>query len=344
LGGYYGDLRNPGDAGQGWLAENFGVRFRFNAIDCLQGASDVIPPAASEQITKNVRGILMAASSTLAIVDPTKAKGLVYLKDTDPAHGWSGAIEGHNRGLYFGGRHEGPLVAISKRHGGKAAFIGDSSPIEDSSPKYRNELNGGLKRLHDGWNEPGNAATLCVNVVNWLASPEPYDHFDGTNGHPTGTVTPDPMAPVELDDPADGEPWRSWPPGYDPWNTDTFAPGSFGAPLPASGHGEDGGSGGGANTELTVSEALSLSAGSVATVVGIIQGELNDQYGLKLADSLSASQFLAVQLPKDKRQSFSPHLTPSVLGKEVRITAKRGRYTGVPGLREVKSIAIGGGK
>ncbi len=42
----------------------------------------------------------------------------------------------------MGGKAEGPYVAISKVGKGKAAFIGDSSLVEDSSPKYVREDNG----------------------------------------------------------------------------------------------------------------------------------------------------------------------------------------------------------
>jgi hypothetical protein len=70
LGGLYGDMRNPGDPSKGWLVENFGLRFRFNAINCLSGTTGVVAAGDAEGITQNVQPILMAAGSTLAIVDP----------------------------------------------------------------------------------------------------------------------------------------------------------------------------------------------------------------------------------------------------------------------------------
>lgn len=343
LGGLYGDMRNPGDASTGWLAENFGLRFRFNAIDCLAGASDVVPPTDSEQLTKNVGPVLMAASSTLAIVDPSKAKGIVYLGQSDRAKSWPNAVEGRQSGLYFGGRNEGPLVAISKPSRGKAAFIGDSSPIEDSTPKYRNEMGGGKKNLHNGWNDPGNAATLSVNIINWLATPEEYVGFNGMNGHTRGTATPNPMTPAENDDPDDGEPWGKRAHGYDPWNTDTFSPGSFGAPLPA-----EGSSGGGhpaaPEGDLTVLQALHVTDGEEIVVVGIVQGEINDKFGLKLATDLGGTEFLSVQLPASFRPDFNPILKPSIRGKKIRVTGTRGNYNGLPGVKQVSAIvAVGGG-
>lgn len=347
LGGFYGDQRNPGETTKGWLVENFGLRFRFNAIDCKDGASDVVAAADAEQLTAGVGPVLMAASSTLAIVNPAKAKGIVYLRESDRARGWSGAVEGGNRGLYFGGRKEGPLVAISKPGKGKAAFIGDSSPIEDSSPKYSNEMTGRKKTLHNGWNDAGNAAKLSVNIIDWLAKTEDYVGFNGANGHAAGTATPDPFALVEQSDPDDGQPWSQPQGGYDPWNTDTFAPGSYGAPLPLHSPGAGGGGGGvGGNVPpapagtLTVPQALQASDGKIVAVEGIIQGEWNDQYGLKLADSTESAMFLAVQVPTSLRAAFSPHLAPGVKGKKVRITGKRGAYTSRPGLREVTEIVF----
>lgn len=340
LGGNYGDLRNPGDATSGWLATNFGIRFRFNAIDCFRGASDIVAPEDTEQLTKDVRPILMAAGCTLAITDPVRAKGLVYLRPSDRAKSWSRAIEGEDEGLYFGARDEGPYAAISKPNAGKAAFIGDSSPIEDNTPKYLNELDGRKKKLHNGWNDPGNAAKLCLNIVNWLATPEAYIGFTPENSHTPGIATPEPLAAVELDDPADGQPWRELPGGYDPWNTDTFAPGSFGAKFPrhstaGSGTTPQGGSSG---NSLNVPQALGKPDGSVVTVEGVIIAEQNHEFGLRLSDSTTAPQFLSVQVPRDFRARFSPRLNSSAIGERVRITGKRGNYDRLPGIRDVSSI------
>ncbi|RCX12196.1 lamin tail-like protein [Anaerobacterium chartisolvens] len=223
MGGEYGDMRNPGSAYSGWLSQNFGLRFRFNAINCKSGVSDVRPSQEAEGITAGVGPILMAAGSTLAITDINKAKGIVYFSSSDSASKWNSAVDS---GLYFGGRAEGPYVAISKPSAGKAAFIGDSSPIEDATPKYKRESNGSSKSTYPGWTDPYNASLLSVNIVNWLATPESYVGFDGIN-HTKGIATPTPMADIEKNTPQ-AEPWAA--PGYDPWNTDTFAYGSYGAP------------------------------------------------------------------------------------------------------------------
>ncbi|GFZ34448.1 hypothetical protein CSC2_49740 [Clostridium zeae] len=238
MGGVYGDMRNPQSATSGWLAQNFGIRYRFNAIDCKNGVSGVKTSSYSEGITTGVSPILMAAGSTLAITDPSKAKGIVYFSSTDSPVKWSSAAD---TGLYFGGENEGPYVAISKPSAGKAAFIGDSSPIEDATPKYLREDTGKAKSTYPGWTDTGNAATLCTNIVNWLSNSESYIGFDGVS-HSKGTATPTPMADVEKTQ-TQAEPWTT--PSYDPWNTDNFANGSYGAPYSASGS-----SGGGTTTGL----------------------------------------------------------------------------------------------
>lgn len=230
LGGEYGDRRNPQSANLGWLSQNFGIRFRFNAIDCKSGVSDVRSASQTEGITQGVEPILMAGGATLSIVDGSKAKGLVYLSSSDNATKWSYAAD---TGLYFGGEAEGPYVAISKPSAGKAAFIGDSSPVEDNTPKYLRQSDGTAKKTWPGWNDTGHAATLSVNIVNWLATPESYVGFDGVS-HPAGTVTPNPMIDIEKAE-QQAEPWSNPSGGFDPWNTDTFAAGSFGAPNPSGG-------------------------------------------------------------------------------------------------------------
>jgi uncharacterized protein YjdB len=218
LSGVYGDMRNPQSAASGWLAQNFGIRYRFNAIDCKNGVSGIKSSSDSEGITNGVSPILMAAGSTLAVTDPSKAKGIVYFSSSDSPVKWSSAAD---TGLYFGGEAEGPYVAISKPSAGKAAFIGDSSPIEDTTPKYLREDSGKAKSTYTGWTDTGSAATLCINIVNWLSSQESYTGFDGVN-HTKGIATPTPMADIEKDQ-TQAEPWST--PSYDPWNTDGFANG-----------------------------------------------------------------------------------------------------------------------
>lgn len=231
IGGLYGDLRNPQSPNSGWLSENFGLRFRFNAINLLNGFSGIKPSDYSEGITEGVQPILMAAGSTLSIVDGNKAKGIVYLSSTDKPSKWGSAAD---TGLYFGGETEGAYVAISKPSRGKAAFIGDSSPIEDSTTKYKHEGTGANKSTHDGYNSSGNAKVLSINIINWLATSENYIGFDGIN-HSKGINTPNPMADIEKNE-TKAEPWAT--PNYNPWNTDTFAAGAYNAPIGTNASGD----------------------------------------------------------------------------------------------------------
>ena len=88
----------------------------------------------------------MHSGSTLAITNPNKAKGIIYMPEhLTHSQKWSHAVD---QGIYNGGGiNEGPYVAISKIGKGKAAFIGDSSLVEDRSPKYLREDNGKPKNV-----------------------------------------------------------------------------------------------------------------------------------------------------------------------------------------------------
>src|SRR5699024_645806 len=157
-----------------WLADNFGIRFRSNAIGDVTSGMTVVPADESFGITENVDNVAMHAGGTLAILDPNQAKGLVYLPEDPPA--WGPAVD---EGVYNGGgMDEGAFAAIAKRGKGKAAFIGDSSPVEDSTPKYLREDTGAAKKTYDGWEEADDAAFL-TQTIEWLAKQEDYTSFDG---------------------------------------------------------------------------------------------------------------------------------------------------------------------
>lgn len=342
--GEYGDLRNPGNS-EGWLAQNFGIRFRFNALDYKAGISGVSSPLSSEGITQDVQPILMAAGATLAITDPSKAKGLVYLSAQDNATAWKHAID---RGLYFGGRDEGPYVAIAKSGLGKAAFIGDSSPIEDASPKYRRQDSGSIKKTYPGWTDPGDAATLSINIINWLATQENYSAFDNNNGHVAGELTPNAKAPVEMDDPDNGNPWSNPSNGYNPWDTETFANGAFAARLSVNG---DGGSPTDPvdpvptdpSTVLSVTEALTITNGSSIQLIGTVTESVNGIYGLKLNDQQAPDDFIFVKLESQFRDEFSPQNNPSIIGETILVTGIKNDYMSQPGVRNVSAIEITSG-
>jgi len=218
-----------------WLARHFGVRFRYNAIGDVT-ANQIVPPDQAFGITKGVQTFAMHAGSTVAILDPQKAKGIVYLPRTNAK--WSHAVD---QGVYNGGGiPEGPMVAIAKAGKGKAAFIGDSSPVEDDTPKYRNEETGAPKKTHDGFHEQDDAV-LLVNLVNWLAKKESYTRLSEV----PGLKLDQPTRLYEWEQPAkstepEKEPWAPPADGYKWWDPSTFKPGSYGAsdsgkPSPPSG-------------------------------------------------------------------------------------------------------------
>jgi hypothetical protein len=335
--GEYGDLRNPGN-GQGWLAQNFGIRFRFNAVDYKAGVSDITAAVHAEGVTQGVGPILMAGGATLAITDASKAKGLVYLSAQDNATAWGHAVDA---GLYFGGRDEGPYVAIAKAGLGKAAFIGDSSPVEDATPKYRRQDSGSTKKTYPGWTDPGDAATLSVNIINWLAIPESYTTFDNNNGHTAGELTPNAKAATEMDDPDNGNPWSTPSNGYNPNDPSTFANGAYAARLSVSG---DGGSPVDPDptdpptTSLSVTEALTITNGTVLQLEGTVTEAVNGIYGLKLNDLQAADDFIFVKLGSQFRDEFNPQLNPAILQHKIRITGTRNDYMAQPGVRSVSEI------
>ncbi|MEJ6476304.1 DUF6359 domain-containing protein [Pseudoalteromonas piscicida] len=337
IGGEYGDWRNPKSADAGWLAENFGIRFRFNAVDYKQGVSGIEPASKTEGITLGVTPVLMAAGATLAIVDEQKAKGLVYFSPSDTPAKWRHAKDD---GLYFGGRNEGPYVAIAKAGFGKAAFIGDSSPIEDATPKYKRQDNGNTKKTYPGWTDSGNAAVLAVNLVNWLATPESYQYFDGNNGHVSGEVTPIPMAQQERFDPNNGQPWGTPASGFDAWNTDTYKNNSFNAPYGSGQTNPDPDPEPTPGGTVSVKQALAATTGTQFTVVGKVTAEVNSIYGLLLTDTTDTSVTINVKLESSQRSDFNPQLNPEILGQTILVTGTRDSYMGEAGIRYVSDIQI----
>lgn len=208
-----------------WLADNFGVRFRYNAVGDVT-ANQIVAPSQCFGITDGVDAVAMHAGSTLAIIDPTIAKGIVYLpSNLTSADKWGSAVDA---GVYNGGGvAEGPYVAIAKVEAGKAAFIGDSSAVEDATPKYRKEENGGTKTTYDGFSEQDDAV-LLVQLIDWLADQEDYTSFS-TQGIALDTATAlhDYETPASSTEPQP-EPWASPAAGYLWYDESTFAYGSYG--------------------------------------------------------------------------------------------------------------------
>ncbi|ASS77121.1 DNA-binding protein [Tumebacillus algifaecis] len=207
-----------------WLGTNFGVRFRYNAIGDVT-ANNIVAPSQAFGITAGVSTVAMHAGSTVAILDPNKAKGIVYLPNTTAK--WSSAVD---QGVYNGGGvAEGPYAAVAKVSLGKAAFIGDSSPVEDVSPRYLREENGSSKTTYAGWQEQ-NDATLMVNIVNWLATKENYTALNQVSGLVLDTATTLlSMETPSLSTEPMTEPWAAPAAGYKWWDPTTFKTGSYGA-------------------------------------------------------------------------------------------------------------------
>lgn len=210
-----------------WLANQFGVRFRYNALGDVN-ATDIVAPSQAFGITEGVNAVAMHAGSTLAIIDPTKAKGIVYVPTGVPK--WGNAVDS---GVYNGGgRAEGPYAAIAKIGLGKAAFIGDSSPVEDATPKYVREENGGKKTTYDGFKEVDDGVFL-VQTVKWLAHDESYTSLSAVPGLvlDTPTVLRADENPSASTEPAP-EPWSAPAAGYKWYDPSSFKPGSYGSSQP----------------------------------------------------------------------------------------------------------------
>lgn len=213
-----------GVASSDWLGTNFGVRFRYNALGDIV-ANDIVAPSQAFNITAGTATFAMHAGATVAILDPTKAKGIVYLPPTTIK--WSSAVD---QGVYNGGgRPEGPMVAVAKVGLGKAAFIGDSSPVEDATTKYLKEETGGAKTTYAGWQEQ-NDATLVTNLLDWLATQESYTSLNQVAGLQLDTATSllAMEAPAASTEPV-AEPWATPAASYKWYDPTTFKVGSYNA-------------------------------------------------------------------------------------------------------------------
>ncbi|ANY65137.1 Ig domain protein group 2 domain protein [Paenibacillus sp. BIHB 4019] len=212
-----------GVASSDWLSNNFGMRIRYNALGNVNSGT-IVPSSQSFGITSGVTSVTMHAGSTIAITDPTKAKGIVYMQQTSAA--WGNAVD---QGVYNGGGiAEGPYVAIGKNSLGKVAVIGDSSPVEDSTPKYLREETGGSKTTYDGFTEASNGA-LLVQLVDWLAVKESYTALNQVSGLTLDNAT----ALLAMETPQtstqpQAEPWAAPAAGYKWWDSSTFKQGSYG--------------------------------------------------------------------------------------------------------------------
>ena len=89
---------------------------------------------------------------------------------------------------------------------------------------------------------------------------------------------------------------------------------------------------------ISVTSALAQSVGSSLTVVAIIVEEFNGVYALKIRDVNDASKTLVVKLESSQRNTWSPNLNTSVIGKTIQVIGKRDTYSNLPSLEYVTSI------
>lgn len=214
-------------ASSDWLSDNFGVRIRYNALGDIN-ANVIVNPQQAFGITNQVSSVAMHAGSTIAVTNPQIAKGIVYLPAVSSSQKWPNAVD---QGVYNGGGvAEGAYVSISKVGLGKAAVIGDSSPVEDATPKYLREENGQTKKTYDGYKEQDDAV-LLMNLIDWLAEQESYTSFAQVPGLQLDTPTALlPFETPQLSTEPQPEPWAAPAAGYKWWDSSTFKKGSYGAP------------------------------------------------------------------------------------------------------------------
>ncbi len=209
-----------------WLSNQFGVRFRYNALGDMN-TKNIVSSDESMGITKGIDSVSMHAGCTLAITDPNKAKGIVYTPShLSSKHKWSHAVD---QGVYNnGGVEEGPYVAISKLGKGKAVFIGDSSLVEDRSPKYKREDTGENKKTYNGFHEEDNGK-LLTNITQWMSKEDTSTSLkDSIIKLDRKTTLHQFEQPQQSTEP-EKEPWSQPPSGYKWYDPSTFKAGSYGS-------------------------------------------------------------------------------------------------------------------
>ncbi|WP_323706663.1 Gldg family protein [Mammaliicoccus sciuri] len=208
-----------------FLNEVFGLRFRYNALGNIK-VDDLADEKDSFGITKGVKAVSMHAGSTIAITDPDKAKGVAFVPKLSKDDAWNHAVD---QGIYNGGgRNEGPYIAVSKVSKGKGAFIGDSSMVEDKSPKYKREDNGETKKTYDGFKEEDNQK-MIMQIVDWLNKKDDDQDLSTMNVH-----LDDKTNLLNFEQPENSrenkkEPWGTPKQGYKWYDSSTYASGSYGA-------------------------------------------------------------------------------------------------------------------
>lgn len=214
--------RMQGVTSSDFLNDNFGVRFRYNALNNVSIHTNQKDNAFS--LLDGVKQVNMHAGATVAITNPEIAKGIIYPGKLSQKDKWPHAVD---QGVYSqGGVDEGAFVAISKVGKGKAVFIGDSSMIEDDTPKYKREDNGQTKNTYDGFNE-ANHKQLLNNLMKWLSKQEDYTSFKSKVDLSEKTPLLAMESPQNSTEPKH-EPWGTPSSHYKWYDSSTFASGSFG--------------------------------------------------------------------------------------------------------------------
>ncbi len=94
----------------------------------------------------------------------------------------------------------------------------------------------------------------------------------------------------------------------------------------------------GPGLDITVADALATAVGERIQVTGVITDSHNEEFGLKLADTVDSPRFLAVKLPESFRPEFNPQNNAAAQGATVVIHGRRGMYTGIDGIVDVTHV------
>jgi len=138
---------------------------------------------------------------------------------------------GITKGVKAVSMHAGSTIAITdpdKVSKGKGAFIGDSSMVEDKSPKYKREDNGETKKTYDGFKEEDNQK-MIMQIVDWLNKKDDDQDLSTMNVH-----LDDKTNLLNFEQPENSrenkkEPWGTPKQGYKWYDSSTYASGSYGA-------------------------------------------------------------------------------------------------------------------
>ncbi|MDO5734535.1 MAG: hypothetical protein Q4P08_05350 [Eubacteriales bacterium] len=194
-----------------WLWDNFGFAFRYNAIDYQKAVFETAEGFSDLQGLK----IISHGGATIILADERKVSGLAYAQNNLQA--WEHAVD---QGVYFGGRKEGPLLALAQYHSGYVLALADSSPLEDQTAAYRNEETGAEKRTYAGYSQ-GDHKLLFPKLLKALLERRPKLDL---NLEPTPTESWElPEHSQELE----SEPWRKPRRNYRWYDPESFAEGAY---------------------------------------------------------------------------------------------------------------------